>query len=93
MIYIMIPLTPSPSAVVGYKIENDNPLNGKIITCSNTNGLKYEHFTLNGDSIMTPLYHIPFSFLYKFMYENGCVDDEGRILKDNCNYNENNLIG
>lgn len=38
------------------------------------------------------MYHIPIQFLFNFLLINECMDEKGKILKDEININLNNNL-
>lgn len=93
MIYQLIPLCSSPSAIIGCKITKVEPLEGYIVTTSDNHNIITEQFSFDGKSqIITPMYHIPIQFLFNFLLINECMDEKGKILKDEININLNNNL-
>ena len=93
MIYTMLPLCKNPSAIIGFKITNNKPLQGLINTTSDEHGIKIEEFEEDGNrDIITPSYYISKQTLFQFMFDNGCMDAKGLVLKDNLNCNDDKQL-
>lgn len=55
--------------------------------------IKIEKFKDDGDkNIITPSYYISKQALFQFMFDNGCIDAKGLVLKDNLNCNDDKQL-
>lgn len=93
MIYMMIPLCKNPSAIIGFKITSGKPLKGLIKTTSEDYGIKTEEFEQDDEGrLLTSSYYLSAQYLFQFMFDNGCMDEKGVVIKDSLNCDEANNL-